>query len=180
MAIAMAGGETVCAGDASNDFSIQSISKVFSLTLALSRLGDNLWQRVGREPSGSAFNSIVQLEHEHGVPRNPFINAGAIVCTDVVLEGQAPTAAIAEILDFVRLLSGSPSIQIDPAIARSEASTGFLNAALANYMLAYGNLRNPAEDGSPTGIYRPWRRAPSACDAEGPGRFESGSSSTCS
>src|SRR5882757_3834720 len=80
-------GDTCCAGDADTHFSIQSVSKVFTLTLALGAIGDALWQRVGREPSGNSFNSIVQLEHEKGLPRNPFINAGALVVSDVVLAG---------------------------------------------------------------------------------------------
>lgn len=78
-------GRVLMAGDADEPFSIQSISKVFTLTLALGNVGDALWQRVGREPSGNPFNSIVQLEHENGIPRNPFINAGAIVISDILL-----------------------------------------------------------------------------------------------
>ena len=83
-------GRVLVAGDADQAFSIQSISKVFTLTLALGNVGDALWQRVGREPSGNPFNSIVQLEHENGIPRNPFINAGAIVISDVLLAGHQP------------------------------------------------------------------------------------------
>src|SRR4051812_22760293 len=79
IAIVTHDGAVHAAGDARTPFSIQSVSKVFALTLALDRIGPALWQRVGREPSGSAFNSIVQLESERGIPRNPFINAGAIV-----------------------------------------------------------------------------------------------------
>ena len=85
IAVATVNGDMVSCGDAQEPFSIQSISKVFTLTLALGKVGDTLWKRVGREPSGTAFNSIVQLEHEKGVPRNPFINAGAIAVTDVLL-----------------------------------------------------------------------------------------------
>jgi len=77
-------GNDFAAGDADMRFSIQSISKVFSLTMALGYIGDALWSRVGREPSGSSFNSIVQLESESGIPRNPFINSGAIVVADVI------------------------------------------------------------------------------------------------
>ena len=87
MAIVTVDGKVYSVGDADAAFSIQSISKVFTLTLALGKVGDGLWKRVGREPSGTAFNSIVQLEHEHGMPRNPFINAGAIAVTDVILSG---------------------------------------------------------------------------------------------
>ena len=90
IAVILADGTTYLGGDAEEPFSIQSISKVFALTLALGAVGDALWERVGREPSGSAFNSIVQLESEHGIPRNPFINAGAIVVADVLLKSYAP------------------------------------------------------------------------------------------
>ena len=99
-----------------------------------------LWRRVGREPSGSAFNSIVQLEYEHGIPRNPFINAGAIVVTDVVLARHKPKEAIADILRFVRFLAADQTIAIDSAVAKSEMETGFRNKALANYIRAFGNL----------------------------------------
>ncbi len=78
-------GVEAAAGDCDTPFSTQSISKLFSLTLALRRLDDALWQRIGREPSGNPFNSLVQLETEHGVPRNPFINAGAIAVADRLL-----------------------------------------------------------------------------------------------
>ncbi|WP_213981298.1 glutaminase [Sphingomonas sp. dw_22] len=142
--IAPDGSEHV-AGDADMPFSIQSVSKVFALTLALGAVGDQLWKRVGREPSGSAFNSIVQLETEHGIPRNPFLNAGAIVVSDILL-GRGETAeTIGEMLRFVRGLAGDEAIFIDEAVARAEQDTGFRNMALANYMRAFGNLANPAE-----------------------------------
>ena len=98
------------AGDADTPFSIQSISKVFTLTLALGKVGNRLWERVGREPSGSPFNSIVQLEREQGIPRNPFINAGAIAVTDVILSGHQPREALGEILRFVRFLADDDTI----------------------------------------------------------------------
>lgn len=145
IAVATTQGELVSCGDAEEPFSIQSISKVFALTLALGKIGNGLWDRVGREPSGTPFNSIVQLEHEQGIPRNPFINAGAIVVADVVLAGHRPREAIGEILRFVRFLADDESIAVDPAIARSETETGFRNAALANYMRAFGNLKHPVE-----------------------------------
>ncbi|MBO9713175.1 glutaminase [Sphingomonas sp.] len=145
IALVTAGGEELFAGDAEAPFSIQSVSKVFALTLALGTVGDQLWQRVGREPSGSAFNSIVQLETEQGIPRNPFINAGAIVVSDILLGHHEPREAIGEMLRFVRALAGDDGIFIDEAVARAEAETGFRNIALANYMRAFGNLRHPAE-----------------------------------
>ncbi|NEW88374.1 MULTISPECIES: glutaminase [Rhodopseudomonas] len=140
-----ADGHVAAAGDADVPFSIQSISKVFTLTLALGKAGDRLWRRVGREPSGSAFNSIVQLEHERGIPRNPFINAGAIAVTDLILSGHQPREALGEILRFMQFLAGDTSIVIDDAVAKSEQRTGFRNAALANYMKSFGVLDNPVE-----------------------------------
>jgi glutaminase len=146
MAIATVDGQLFATGDSAAAFSIQSISKVFVLTLALGKIGNSLWRRVGREPSGSAFNSIVQLEHERGIPRNPFINAGAIVVTDVVLAGHRPKETIGEILRFIRSLADDEAIFVDSKVAKSEAETGFRNAALANYMRAFGNLNHPVEE----------------------------------
>ncbi len=135
-------GEVASAGDSDVPFSIQSISKVFTLTLALGKIGDRLWQRVGREPSGSAFNSIVQLEFEKGKPRNPFINSGAIAVTDTILSGQ-PREALGEILRFMQFVADDDKIKIDDAVAASEQRTGFRNAALANYMKSFDVLTNP-------------------------------------
>ncbi len=145
IAIVTVDGAVHMAGDADVPFSIQSISKVFTLTLALGKHGENIWKRVGREPSGSAFNSIVQLEHEHGIPRNPFINAGAIAITDLVLAGHTPKEAIGEIVRFVRYLADSEDIVIDAEVARSEAATGYRNFALANFMRSFGKLDHPVE-----------------------------------
>lgn len=145
LTVATVGGEVFSVGDTAVPFSIQSISKVFMLTLALGKVGEQLWKRVGREPSGSAFNSIVQLEQESGIPRNPFINAGAIAVTDVVMSGHAPREAIGELLRFVRYLADDDSITIDGRVAKSETKTGFRNAALANFMKSYGNLEHPVE-----------------------------------
>jgi glutaminase len=138
-------GHIAAAGDADTPFSIQSISKVFTLTLALGMIGDRLWQRVGREPSGSPFNSIVQLERERGIPRNPFINAGAIAVTDAILSGHQPKETLGEILRFMQFLSGDSSITIDESVAASEQRTGFRNIALANYMKSFGVLENPVD-----------------------------------
>ena len=145
LSIQMIDGRSFHAGDADEPFSIQSVSKVFTLTLALGKIGDALWRRVGREPSGSAFNSIIQLEYEQGIPRNPLINAGAIVVADVILAGHEPREAIGEIVRFVRFLADDDSIRIDPAVARSETATGFRNQALANYMRAFGNLHHDVD-----------------------------------
>ncbi len=145
IAVVLADGSLHTAGDAEVPFSIQSVSKVFTLTMALQKHGDAVWSRVGREPSGSAFNSIVQLETEQGIPRNPFVNAGAIVISDLVLNGGEPRSAIGDVLRFVRDLAGDDSISIDNEVANSEAVTGFRNTALANYMKSFGNMGREVE-----------------------------------
>ncbi|MBY0380443.1 MAG: glutaminase [Xanthobacteraceae bacterium] len=140
-----ADGLIAAAGDCDVPFSIQSISKVFTLTLALGKVGNRLWRHVGREPSGSPFNSIVQLERERGVPRNPFINAGAIAVTDQILSGHQPKEALGEILRFMQFLAGDDSIMIDEKVAASEQRTGFRNVALTNYMKSFGVIENPVD-----------------------------------
>ncbi|KIP98965.1 glutaminase [Agrobacterium tumefaciens] len=145
IAVTTVDGETYVAGDARVPFSIQSISKVFMLTLALGKAGESVWKRVGREPSGSSFNSIVQLEREAGIPRNPFVNAGAIVITDMVLAGHQPREAIGELLRFIQYLANDDTISIDNSVAKSEQTTGFRNLALANFMRSFGNLHHPVE-----------------------------------
>lgn len=144
IALCTAQGEEAAAGDADLPFSIQSISKLFSLTLAMQRLGERLWQRIGREPSGNPFNSLVQLESEHGVPRNPFINAGAIAVADRLIgstrggDGGSEQAK-AELLALVSSLCGD-TLDFDAEVAASEAQTGFRNVALANFMKSFGKL----------------------------------------
>ncbi len=144
MAVRTVGGELYCIGDAAEKFSVQSVSKAFTLTMAMQLEGDAIWRRVGREPSGTAFNSLVQLEYENGIPRNPFINAGALVVMDMILS-HYPDAKQA-VLDFVRLLSGSEGIGFDTAVAQSEKSTGYRNAALAYFLKSFGNLQNHPEE----------------------------------
>ncbi|MEM6490695.1 MAG: glutaminase [Pseudomonadota bacterium] len=147
IAVVTAPGEEIVAGDADEPFSIQSVSKVFTLMLALDAVGADLWRRVGREPSGNPFNSIVQLERESGVPRNPFINAGAIVVADVLLaDSRDPDAALERIVGFLRRLSGDHRVHIDAPVARSEMTHGARNRALAHFMAGYGNLHHPVED----------------------------------
>ena len=138
-------GAVAAGGDCDIPFSIQSISKVFTLTLALGQVGDRLWRRVGKEPSGSPFNSIVQLEREQGIPRNPFINAGALAVTDVILSGHQPREALGEILRFMQFLAQDGTIAIDEAVAASEQRTGFRNRALANYMKSFGAIENTVD-----------------------------------
>jgi glutaminase len=145
LAVIDAEGHVAVGGDSDTAFSIQSISKVFTLTLALGMAGDRLWRRVGREPSGSPFNSIIQLEFERGIPRNPFINAGAIAVSDLILSGHKPREALGEILRFMRFVADDPTVGIDEAVAASEQRTGYRNAALANYMKSFGVIENPVD-----------------------------------
>jgi glutaminase len=143
--VAMADGRVFSAGDSDQLFSIQSISKVFTLTIALGKLGDAVWARVGREPSGDPFNSIVQLEHELGKPRNPFINAGAIAIADAIIMGHQPKETLGEILQFVRFIADDDSISIDEKVAQSELATGDRNASLAHFMSSFGRMDNPVD-----------------------------------
>ena len=137
-------GDRFETGDCQERFSIQSISKVFTLSLAMGYAKEELWSRVGREPSGSKFNSLVQLEYEKGKPRNPFFNAGAIVVCDVLVSHlKNPRQAL---LDYMRVLSGSFDIDFDEVVAKSEAETGFINKALANFLKGNGNLENDVEE----------------------------------
>lgn len=131
-------GEEAHAGASTTPFSIQSISKLFTLTLGMRELGEALWDRIGREPSGNAFNSLVQLESEHGLPRNPFINAGAIAVTDRLV---SRFDAKAEMLELLSSLCGE-RVDFDEEVAASEAATGFRNIALANFMKSFGRIDN--------------------------------------
>ncbi|MBP9793243.1 MAG: glutaminase [Flavobacterium sp.] len=137
-------GDNFGVGDSNERFSIQSVSKALSLTLAFSLFGEAIWKRVGVEPSGSAFNSLVQLEYEKGIPRNPFINAGALVIADMLVSGLKNPKQ--DFLDFIRTTSGIAHIDFDLKVAQSEKKTGFRNAALANFLKSFGNIENDVEE----------------------------------
>ncbi len=145
ISVALPDGQVISAGQHGTAFSIQSVSKVFTLACVLGRIGDQLWTRVGREPSGTSFDSIVLLEREEGRPRNPFINAGALVTTDALLEGRMPRDALTEVLHFLRGAAEDDDIHIDKAVANSEKATGHRNAALAHYLASFKNLHNPTD-----------------------------------
>jgi glutaminase len=131
-------GQEAQAGDSTTPFSIQSISKLFTLTLGMQAMGEALWERIGREPSGNPFNSLVQLESEQGIPRNPFINAGAIAVTDRLV---TLFDAKAQMLALLSGLCREP-VTFDEEVAASEAATGFRNFALANFMKSFGRIDN--------------------------------------
>jgi len=145
-AIVTVEGETASFGDCDEPFSIQSISKVFALTAALNQEGSGVWDRVGREPSGNSFNSIVQLEQEKGIPRNPFINAGALAVTDVMLANHSTDECTERLLSMVQQLADDKSIFIDSVVAESEFETAHRNASLAYFMESFDNLQRSVDD----------------------------------
>ena len=145
MSITCNDGEIYSVGLSDKKFSIQSISKVYSFTLALHIYRAELYKRVWREPSGDPFNSLVQLEYEEGIPRNPFINAGAIVVSDALVS-HFKEDTLKEILGFIRESADDEEIAIDKRIADSEMEHGFRNMALANLMKGFGNLDNDVHD----------------------------------
>jgi glutaminase len=143
MAVFGLDGRVFTAGDAGEKFSLQSITKLFALALAFAREGDDIWQRVGREPSGNPFNSLSQLEYERGIPRNPFINAGALAITDILATRFVqPDIAL---LQFMRMLASEPALDFDSDVAMSERQTAHRNNAIAYLMKDFGNLNNPVE-----------------------------------
>jgi len=137
-------GKGFGAGDCDEKFSIQSIAKVLSLTLAYNLKGEELWQRVGVEPSGTPFNSLVQLEHNQGIPRNPMINAGAIVICDVLISELSNPKE--DFLEFVRKVSNNPNLNYSGQIAESEKRAGYRNTAVINLMKSFGNIHNDIEE----------------------------------
>lgn len=143
MALRTVDGRDFQVGAATKPFSIQSISKVLALTLAMGFEGESIWTRVGREPSGNPFNSLVQLEYENGIPRNPFINAGALVITDIIMNHTSDANLLLQ--DLVRNLTGNTSLGYDEAVALSERQAGFRNAALCNFLKSFGNIHHDVE-----------------------------------
>jgi glutaminase len=143
LALATTDGAVYGAGDWQMAFSVQSVSKVFSLALVLGLDNEAIWGRVGREPSGSPFNALQQLEHDGGVPRNPFVNAGALVVVDHLLTLTEDPSGI--VLDLLRTESGNRAIRIDEEVAKSEAEHRHRNAALAYLLASYGNLNHPVD-----------------------------------
>lgn len=136
-------GDEYGVGDCNEKFSIQSVSKALTVALAFSKLGEEVWNRVGVEPSGNPFNSLVQLEYEKGIPRNPFINAGALVIADILVsELKNPKE---DLLEFIRTISGFETIDFNLKVAHSEKETGYRNAALANFLKSFGNIKNDVE-----------------------------------
>lgn len=147
MSITLFDGTEYSTGDSNTLFSIQSISKVFTFTMALKLYGTDLYKRVGREPSGNPFNSLVQLEYEQGIPRNPFINAGALNVTDSLLSHYHNSIDSSNaIFKFIRDIASDNSITYNKNVSISEMDHGFRNIALANLMKSFNNLDNNVDD----------------------------------
>lgn len=142
IAILTRDGDMVCGGDADTPFSIQSISKVFSLELVLEAHRDKLWERVGRDPSGDPFNSVIDLERQEGHPRNPFINAGALIVVDMLLDTLEPDEEVEAVVEFVDGLLDGDGFTLDEEVAKSDEEAGNLNRAMLNISKHFGNVRN--------------------------------------
>ena len=147
MSLTLFDGTQYNVGDTDTLFSIQSISKVFTFTLALNLYGKRLYKRIGVEPSGNPFNSLVQLEYENGVPRNPFINAGAINVTDALMNHyQDYKITYEEVLNFIKDIANDDSISSNEIVSKSEMEHGYRNIALANLMKSFKNFDNNVLD----------------------------------
>lgn len=144
VAIATIDGDVVGVGDCEVPFSIQSVSKVFGLVMAMNRVGDSLWKRVHMEPSGQAFNSIIQLEWEKGIPKNPVINAGALLVADV-LTSHYSSSKLA-LLNYIKRLADDDDIYIDQNVFESELKHGSRNAALTYLMKSFDNIDSAVPD----------------------------------
>ncbi|WP_156421301.1 glutaminase A [Aureimonas sp. AU40] len=139
-------GDLVSAGNAGTGFPIQSISKVFALELALEALNNDLWKRLGREPSGDPFNSIIDVERLKGIPRNPFINAGALVVCDVLVGMKGRSGPNRHVVDFVQSLIEGETLELSEAVMESDRSGGDLNRSLMLMARHHGNLNHAVED----------------------------------
>ncbi|SFR83566.1 glutaminase A [Sphingomonas jatrophae] len=139
-------GEIVHAGAAATPFPIQSIAKVFALEMALCLVGRRLFERVGREPSGDPFNSIIDLERTKGIPRNPFVNAGALVIVDILVEQLGDDMQASAVMDFVRGQMTDGTVGLDDAVLATEHDGGDLNRAMMSFMRHHGNLHSPLDE----------------------------------
>ena len=145
IAILTRDGAMICGGDADTPFSLQSISKVFSLELVLKACGDELWERVGRDPSGDPYNSVIDLERQDGYPRNPFVNAGALIVVDMLLDTLGHDREVEAVVEFVEGLLDGEDFSLNERVAKSDDESGSLNRAMLNIARHFGNVRNPID-----------------------------------
>ena len=142
IAVLTSGGDMICGGDADTPFSLQSISKMLSLELVLEEYGDRLWERVGRDPSGDPYNSVIDLERQKGYPRNPFVNAGALIVIDMLLDTLEADEEVRAVIEFVEELLGGDGITLNERVAKSDEESGDLNRAMLSIAKHFGNVRN--------------------------------------
>ncbi len=139
-------GTEHAAGDADVGFPVQSVVKVFALAAALQQVGEDVFRRVGVEPSGDPYDSLVQLEREHGMPRNPFINPGAVVVCDVLVEATGSAeGATAAVVDLLSGLVGE-RLEPDPAVLDGERAGSAMNLAMGHLMSSFDNFTHPVAD----------------------------------
>ncbi|WP_223700368.1 glutaminase A [Sutcliffiella deserti] len=146
-AITYPNGKCVSAGDINQSFSLQSISKIITLAIVLMDYGvDHVFHKVGMEPTGDPFNSIVKLEtSSQAKPLNPMINAGALAVTSMI-KGKNAEEKVEYILKFVRKLCNDPDITYCNDVAISEFTTSFLNRSLCYYMKGGGVIHGNVEE----------------------------------
>lgn len=144
--LARPGGWTYSAGDCDQPFTLQSVSKVFALLLALDHFGPKeVFERVGMEPTGDPFNSLLKLELlEPSKPLNPMINAGALAVCGLLVEGWGDEA-FDRLAFFVRQAAKNPAIDIDSSVYHSERLTADRNRALAYFLKDAGAIRVDVE-----------------------------------
>lgn len=140
-------GKEFFAGEFDKKFSIQSISKVISLMLAILQNGTRtVFSKVGMEPTGDSFNSIVSLEVKNPQkPFNPMINAGAIATT-ALITGNSSEEKLEKLLEFTRKITGNPDITYNNEVYLSEKATGNRNRALAYFMKSSGLIEGDVEE----------------------------------
>jgi glutaminase len=143
IAVATVDGRVHERGAAREEFSIQSISKLFTLALAVDLLGDDVWARIGRSPTNAAFNALGWLETERGHPYNPFVNAGALSVSDLIMNRMA--TPLPALLAFMGRAADDEHVDIDFEVSESERETCDRNAAIAHLMKSYGTITGPVE-----------------------------------
>ncbi|PTM59913.1 glutaminase A [Desmospora activa] len=141
IAIRTVDGEEYSAGDCPLTFTLQSISKVITLILALMDHGEDVvFSRVGMEPTGDPFNAIYKLEmYSPGKPLNPMINAGALVVSSLI-GGNTVDQRLQRVLALVRDMADNPKIEINTAVYHSERATGHRNRAMAHFLKEFGMI----------------------------------------
>jgi glutaminase len=144
IALVTVDGKVYTAGDIKSEVSIQSISKVFTMALVMKETGaDSIFNNMGVDATGQAFNSIVAVEQYKGAEMNPLVNAGAITATSMV-SGKSRDEIWNKILKYYEEFAGR-KLAVNEEVFKSESDTNQRNQAIAALMYAYGHIKdNPA------------------------------------